>query len=86
MNRGYLAIGPIKHLKKGWAIIPFIGRKAHYWTEEELTSGYIDKYGRVRFYNSLCGLEGTTDDARPAIDPGNWQKCKRCLNRKGPRK
>ena len=74
-----IAIGPIEHLQDDWAIIPFIGEKAHYW-EEIKPKGMtdIDESGRKRYYRSLCGTFGTTDSKRPAIDPGNWPKCKTC--------
>ena len=74
---GELSGGPIK-LSRGWALIPFIGSKAHFWVEQEVEP-YIDKNGRVRFYTSLCGIEATTDDKVPALEPGNWKKCKRCI-------
>lgn len=75
---GYLTGGPI-NLKKGWAVVPFQTNKAHFM-EEDTVDAYIDKGGRVRFYRTLCGMEVTTDDKRPALEPGNWPKCKRCMN------
>lgn len=77
---GLLAVGQIDNLVKGWAIIPFKGEKVHYYVEENTDEmPYIDRYGRVRFYTSLCGLEAQTDSQRPAIVLGNFPKCKRCL-------
>lgn len=76
---GYVAIGTIDHLTKGWAQIPFRGRMVHYWIERNTSDmPMIFKGGRVRFYKSLCGIEAETDIQRPAIVPGNFPRCKRC--------
>lgn len=78
----YLAFGAIEHLRCGWAIIPFVGTRPHYWIEEECEVPYIDAGGIVRFYRSRCGMEATTDSKRPAIIPGNFPLCKRCAGRR----
>lgn len=78
-NTGYFAIGPIEHLTKGWAVMPFIGRKAHHWTEDTKTmQPTIRDGGRVRYYVSACGLLSATSKSVPALNPGNFPKCKRC--------
>lgn len=71
--------GPITSLSKGWAILPFIGQRAHYWIEDKETMPpKIGETGRVRYYTSRCGLAGVTNDSVPALEPGDWVKCKNC--------
>lgn len=81
MMKQLLSGGPIQHLKKGWAIFPFQGKIAHYWIEDtETMMPQIRDGGRVRYYKSRCGQSGVVDRRVPALETGNFKKCKRCLN------
>jgi hypothetical protein len=40
--------GPIEGFREGWAILPFVGNKPHYWLRIDLSSQY----------RSLCGVTG----------------------------
>lgn len=74
-----LSDGPINHLESGWALMPFVGERAHYWVEDKKTmSPQIRDGGRVRYYTSRCGLVSVTDKKVPALSIGNWPKCRRC--------
>lgn len=74
-----LSGGPIEHLLQGYALIPFTGRKPHYWKEDaETMLPAICDGGRVRYYRSACGLEGRTSCRIPALGVGNMQVCKHC--------
>ena len=76
---GHIAIGAIEHLTKGWALLPFQGKRAHFWEEDTTTlPPKIRDGGRVRYYTALCGIVGVTDKQVPALNPGNWPRCKRC--------
>lgn len=71
----FITGGPID-LAEGWAKIPFTGERAHFWVDDKIDA--IGPRGRTKFYTSLCGRDATTDPKLPALDPGNWPKCKRC--------
>lgn len=71
--------GPIEHLVSGFALMPFVGTKAHYWIEDKQTlPPTIGGAGRVRYYTSRCNLTAVTNNRVMALDPGDWPKCKRC--------
>lgn len=71
--------GPIWNLKKGWALLPFVGKRAHYWIEDTTTMvPNISEVGRTRYYNSLCGVVGVVNHKVPALDHGSWPRCARC--------
>lgn len=77
---GYLTDGPIQNFTKGWAIIPFRGSKAHYWIQEYPDTPFFDDDGHeVRLFRSECGLEDAATIQCPALGPGNFPQCKRCL-------
>lgn len=79
MNEALISNGPIEHLKSDWALMPFVGKCAHYWTEDKDTMPpKINDGGHVRYYTSRCGLVAVTDRARPALWIGNWPRCRRC--------
>lgn len=82
MNESTMALmsdGPIEHLKQGWALMPFVGERAHYWIEDKKTMPpKIRDGGRVRYYTSRCGLSAVTIQKVPALGAGNWPKCRRC--------
>ena len=74
-----LSDGPVEHLKRGWALMPFIGSRAHFWIEDtETIIPQIRDGGRVRYYTALCGAVALTDNKVPALGVGNWPKCMRC--------
>lgn len=51
---GLLSGGPIEHLKRGWALMPFVGTRAHFWIEDKETMPpKIREGGRVRYYRWL---------------------------------
>lgn len=73
---------PLKNLRKGWALLPFVGNRAHYWIEDtEIPLAKLDERGRIRYYQSKCRLLGVTRPTVPALEPGNWPRCKRCEGR-----
>lgn len=69
--------GPIRGFRKGWALIPFHGEKAHYWKAIKIKAS---GHGDLIEYRSACG---TTADAREgvtdALEPGTWPRCSRCI-------
>lgn len=74
-----ISAGPIEHMEKGWAVMPFVGGKAHYWVEDKDTMPPKIRYGeRVRYYKSHCGISAVTNNKVPALQPGSWPRCKRC--------
>lgn len=78
-TKSLMSGGPINHLERGWALLPFVGKCAHYWTEDNKTMmPEIRDGGRVRYYTARCGLVGTTMKKVPALAPGNWPTCRRC--------
>ena len=82
INLSLFSEGPIEHLEKGWALMPFVGGKAHYWIENKGTmTPTISGGGRVRFYTSRCGVTAETDSRAPALGAGNFPKCQRCIRR-----
>lgn len=71
--------GPIRPFKKGWALIQSFS-KTHYWTEDsEEIPRILGENGRVRRYVALCGHVGLTHNRMPALEPGNFPRCKKCL-------
>ncbi|MCU7839737.1 MAG: hypothetical protein KZQ94_10225 [Candidatus Thiodiazotropha sp. (ex Troendleina suluensis)] len=81
MNHGFISGGPIE-LENGWAIIPFVGERAHYWERNEIEGfAQIFKGEQVKPYKSLCGVEGLIYAGVPALERGNWPKCKRCMRK-----
>lgn len=79
MSEALISNGPIEHLKADWALMPFVGKRAHYWTEDKDTMpSMIRGGGQVRYYTSRCGLVAVVDHKRPALGIGNWPKCRRC--------
>lgn len=74
-------------LSSGWALMPFLGERVHYWNEDKSTMPPTISDGcRVRYYESLCGLRSMLPNkGAPALNPGNWPKCKNCqrIKRKG---
>lgn len=71
--------GPPIKLHNGWARMPFVGMKSHYWREDRHTlPAQISERGRTRFYVASCGALAVTDDRAPAFNEGNWPRCKRC--------
>lgn len=74
-----LSVGPLENLKRGWALLPFVGKRAHYWVEDTKTMpSTIGKAGRVRYYRSFCGVLGVTNHSVPALGVGNFPRCKTC--------
>lgn len=71
--------GPIASFAGGLAKLPFTGNCAHYWYE---TSSYWRSQmllpEGLRTFDALCGARGTTTEKAPALERGNWPKCKRC--------
>ena len=55
----------------GWAVHPFTGEKAHYWVLDFLSQNY-------ETHLSLCGLERDTNKSVSLLNPGNFDKCKKC--------
>ena len=79
-----MTAGPIKHFKKGWAVLAFVGQKAHFWADDicSMTFG-----GKETFYTAACGLTASSSRRLPALYlyPGSWVRCKNCLRSvKGP--
>ena len=60
-------------LENGWALMPFVGNRAHYWE--------LDHKGEnTSYYISLCGVDAVTRKEAGPLEPGNWPLCKRCTN------
>lgn len=71
--------GPFELTGEGWALIPFRGSRGHYWHEVELPDvPHIADGGRVRAFESVCGLRGVTTVRVPAQHAGDFGHCKRC--------
>lgn len=82
MEAKALSGGPIDILKQGWALMPFVGKRAHFWIEDTDTMPpTIGEAGRVRYYRALCGVLAVTNGKVPALAHGSWQKCGNCLKR-----
>lgn len=75
--------GPIQHLTKGWAVIPFVGKRAHWWIEDTETMADTAPEGPapVRYYQAACKVLAVTNAKIPALDPGDIPRCKRCQRR-----
>lgn len=77
---GKFSGGPIESLLDGWALIPFVGMRGHYW--REITAGLRRRQlvtdPDVRVYRSLCGVTGSTTSRVGAMNVGNWPLCKHC--------
>ena len=70
--KNLLTGGPIHDLEEGWAVMPFGRETAHYWQKgADLGEGATG-------YMSLCGVKGVTLPKAPALEPGNFPRCKRC--------
>ena len=83
---GTFSGGPIADFTDGWALIPFVGDRGHYW--RDITRG-LRKQGLIadesmRVYRSLCGVTGSATPRSPALNVGNWPLCKHCT-KKAPR-
>ncbi|HBA33309.1 MAG TPA: hypothetical protein DCZ12_04150 [Gammaproteobacteria bacterium] len=65
--------------KAAWALIPFIGDRAHYWRAvPDSRVAFIHAGERVQVWKSLCGQSATTYKGVGLLDPGNWPRCLRC--------
>lgn len=76
--------GVIEHLRRGWAKIPFSGKRGHYWVEDDTPPAectVIAEGGRVRYYVALCGFVALTRPHAPALAVGSWPKCHRCAKK-----
>lgn len=65
--------GPIKQFSGGWALFPFNGQVAHLWDEKYTTS-------EGGLFRSRCGIDGCVTPQVPALEQGDFTKCKRCTN------
>ena len=78
--------GPIENFREGWAILPFVGEKPHYWRRIDLTNCYI----------SECGIKGGLATAQQLhargmphaqsvklLAEGDFKgdRCQRCANK-----
>jgi hypothetical protein len=76
----WITAGVIAHLRQGWAKLPFQGERGHFWTEDTTTmEPTIAEGGRVRWYTAMCGRVGVTRPRAPAMAPGSWPLCSRCM-------
>jgi hypothetical protein len=79
MNGALMSGGPIAHFAGAWAKFPFVGSRAHYWTE---TTSYWRSQmllpEGLRTFDGACGARGEVTERAPALEMGNWPKCKRC--------
>lgn len=74
MTEALFSGGQIEHLESGWALMSFIGQKAHYWVEDLTTMKPIVRGGvPVRYYTSTCGLSAVTDKEVPALEVAIFQ-------------
>lgn len=69
---------PIVGFAGGWAVLPFVGRRSHFWDEVKGFSG-IGRHGRVRAWEARCNAVGTTSEAAEALHEATTPRCKRCL-------
>lgn len=79
---GLLTLGTLDKFKRGWALMPFSGKCAHWW--EDVTKefpSHITPRGRVRVYKSSCGVLGFGDDGIKPLHQGNFPSCKRCIKK-----
>lgn len=79
MNVARMSGGPIKHFAGAWAKFPFVGSRAHYWRETtKKLVAIADVPKSHRIFIAECGVWGKTTERAPALEMGNWPKCKRC--------
>lgn len=87
---GKFSGGQIENLADGWALIPFVGLRGHYW--HEITAGLRRKHlivdDDLRVYRSLCGVTGSASSHAKPMNVGNWPLCKHCQKKasRWPRK
>lgn len=91
LPEGKFSGGPIDDFTGGWARIPFVGMKGHYWNDQTDTiRALIAKDGGeppaadARLFVSLCNVFGRTDSRVPPLHVGTIGLCKRC-QKKAPR-
>ena len=79
MNVSHMSGGPIKHFAGAWAKFPFVGSRAHYWHDITKELGALTDIAKgYRLFAAECGVLGGTTQRVPALEVGNWPKCKRC--------
>lgn len=52
--------GPIERFREGWAILPMVGERPHYWMRAELSNRY----------RAMCGLSGSVLTHEEAVKRG----------------
>lgn len=76
---GLMSDGPIKPFTGGWAKLPFVGSRVHFWED---TTNYWRSQRQLpedfQALDALCGVVGEATDRAPALGAGNWPKCKKC--------
>lgn len=80
-----LSAGPIEGFAGGWAIFPFRGDRAHFWSPvagEDLPASAprIVRGGRADWFFALCRPNRAcgVSDRIPALGPGSFPACKNC--------
>lgn len=73
--------GLVTDFAGGWALIPFIGEKPHYWENRDDIAREVgmDMSGDRQVWKSLCGVWGSTHAKVPPLGAGDFGMCKRCL-------
>lgn len=75
----HMSGGPIKHFAGAWAKFPFVGSRAHYWTDITWELRALTDIAKGHhIFAAECGVLGETTPKVPALEMGNWPKCKRC--------
>ena len=80
---GKFSGGPLHDFAGGWARIPFVGRVAHHWREVRPAVAHLGAGGRVRAWESGCGVLGGTNDRVSPLGVGDMGWCKRCAAKHG---
>lgn len=76
---GFVSVGQLKDLIRGWAHIPFHGNRAHYWRKRQGQVAFISHGEQIHLYIAKCGYEAATTMRAPPLEPGKMPKCKKCL-------
>ena len=71
-ERAVFSGGPIRAFEKGWAILPFVGEKVHYWV------GCAKKDGEYQGYYSRCGIVRPRNPRASMLHGGGFEKDHRC--------
>lgn len=83
--------GPIEQFREGWAILPFVGDKPHFWRRVQLSNRYIAECGAR---GELATAQQLHDRGMPhaqsikPLEPGVFMedRCKLCARKRQKRR